>query len=168
MRKGGGKEKGSTQERAVCVALSLWVSNGAKRDLYWRSAMSGGRATVGAKRGIDLARQAGDISAVAPEGHALTNKFFIECKAYKDLNLEAFIVSNKGLLAKFWQTAQTEAKRHNREPVIIAKGNFMPTLIITRHKFPLNMNPLARLPTCVIGLFERTLKTRFNAEEMGL
>ena len=46
MRKGGGKEKGSSFERLVCKRMSMWLSKGERDDLFWRSAMSGGRATV--------------------------------------------------------------------------------------------------------------------------
>src|SRR5215216_6431446 len=38
--------KGPQWEREVCRALSLWVTNGERVDVFWRSAMSGGRATV--------------------------------------------------------------------------------------------------------------------------
>jgi hypothetical protein len=79
VKKGGGKGKGSSFERKVCVLLSLWVTNGKKKDAFWRSSMSGGRATIHVKRG-DKNRQAGDIAAVAPEGHQFTDVFFAECK----------------------------------------------------------------------------------------
>jgi hypothetical protein len=61
MRKGGGKQKGSQFERDVCRELSLWVSHGKQEDVYWRSAMSGGRSTVaalkGARSGLRLCQQ---------------------------------------------------------------------------------------------------------------
>jgi len=46
MRKGGGKAKGASFERDICRRLSLWVSAGKQEDVFWRSAMSGGRSTV--------------------------------------------------------------------------------------------------------------------------
>src|ERR1700686_1673675 len=118
MRSGGGKGKGSSFERKVCKALSLWVSAGKHVDLFWRSAMSGGRATVAHRRQIVQSeaagttwpsappvRQAGDITAVAPEGHKLTDLFLVECKHYRDLDFDLFIFK-KGRLYQFWKTAQ--------------------------------------------------------------
>ena len=120
-----GKQKGSQFERDICKALSLWVSKGVSIDLYWRSAMSGGRATV--KRG--QVRQAGDITAVAPEGHALTDKFYVECKAYKTLTLDC-LVTGKGTLIDFWKIAVREAVLHEKHPMLIFKRNHWPVVVI--------------------------------------
>ncbi len=130
MKSGGGKQKGSSFERTVCKLLSRWISNGERDDLYWRSAMSGGRATVAKKKGIDV-RQAGDITAVAPEGHVLTDLFYIECKSYRDLQIDSFILDNRGKLAEFWRIAMREAKRYDRRPMLIAKESRRESIIIT-------------------------------------
>lgn len=123
------KQKGSAFEREVCRDLSLWVSDGAKTDLFWRSAMSGGRATVGRKKG-ELLRVAGDICAVTPEGHFLTDKYYVECKFYKDLDIGSFFTKQKGKLASFWQECSAQAKHYKKEPMLIAKQNLIPTLIL--------------------------------------
>jgi hypothetical protein len=128
MRPGGGKAKGSQFERDICVKLSLWVSAGKRKDLFWRSAMSGGRATV--SRGE--VRQAGDITSVAAEGHILTDYCYIECKFVKDLGLTSFILDNKGALATYWKVALREAKSYKREPILIAKQNLLPPLVIAQ------------------------------------
>lgn len=124
-----GKAKGSAFEREVCKELSLWVSRGERKDLYWRSAMSGGRATIGKRKGEDLAHQAGDISAVHPDGHVLTDKYYIECKFYRDLDIKAFLVG-KGKLSAFWKEAVTQSHIHKRLPLLIAKQNMLPTLVL--------------------------------------
>jgi hypothetical protein len=131
MKAGGGKAKGANFEREVCVKLSRWVSQGKKTDLYWRSAMSGGRATVIHRQG-GTNRQAGDITAVATEGHTLTDKWYIECKHVRDLNIDTFIVSGRGMLADFWRTANKEAIRHGKVPMLIARQNRFPTIVVTR------------------------------------
>lgn len=136
MLPGGGKAKGSAFERHICDRLSLWVSHSQSHDLFWRSAMSGGRATVGARKGVDLRRQAGDICAVAPEGHSLTDRFYIECKHVNSLDIESFIVKRRGKLAAFWEVAKREAKRHGRLPMIIARQNRLPTLMLVREYPP--------------------------------
>lgn len=130
MKRGGGKQKGAAFERKVCQQLSLWVSDSTHKDLFWRSAMSGGRATVGHKKGISLSRQAGDITAVAPEGHVLTDTFFVECKFLKNLRLELFFIHAEGPLASFWRTVRRESEKHNRFPLLIAKQNQVDTLLI--------------------------------------
>lgn len=130
MRKGGGKQKGAAFERKVCVALSLWVSGGKRQDLFWRSAMSGGRATLGRRKGIDLAYQSGDVTAVHPQGHALTGIYYIECKHIKAAELERFALGLGGKTQEFWKTAQREAKEHQRVPMLILRANGRPTICV--------------------------------------
>jgi hypothetical protein len=125
------KSKGSAFERSICEALSLWITKGAKKDCFWRSAMSGGRSTRGMAKGQTLSRQAGDISAVSPEGHALTDRYYIELKFYADLALERFFVRQAGLLAGFWLKTCSEATKHGREPMLIVKQNRIPAMLIT-------------------------------------
>jgi hypothetical protein len=93
--------------------------------------MSGGRATVGRKRGVDLGHQAGDITSVHPEGHALTLNFYIECKHYHDLDLGSFLLA-RGKLHKFWRQTCVEADRYSRWPMLIAKQDRTPVLILMK------------------------------------
>lgn len=129
MRSGGGKAKGAGFERKICKILSLWVSNGKSQDLFWRTAMSGGRATVHLRSNI-MIRQAGDICAVAPEGFPFADYWFVECKNVKDAGWASFFISNTGPLAAFWRKAKEEAKKHNRNPMIIIQARG-PILVIT-------------------------------------
>lgn len=121
-----GKQKGAGFEREVCKQLSLWVSNGTNVDLYWRSAMSGGRATV--QKG--KVRQAGDITAVAPEGHILTDHFYLELKHYKKLSIDC-LIKGKGPLIDIWDTTLLEASKYNRIPALIYKQNNWPVMFVT-------------------------------------
>jgi hypothetical protein len=123
VRPGGGKAKGSEFERDICKKLSRWVSHGEREDLFWRSAMSGGRATVGKKKGKDHAKHAGDISATHPLGHNLTDKFYIECKYYADLKFDSWILNGEGPLAGFWKVAREQAAEHKLLPMLIVKQN---------------------------------------------
>lgn len=151
--------KGQLFERKVCVQLSLWVSGGKQRDCFWRSAMSGGRATVAFKRGVRLDRQAGDICAISPEGHVLTDRYFLECKHRRNINFQQFVLTGKGQLARWWEKTVREAKRHDREPVLIIRGNFMPVLVITkRNNVRFNPAPVVLAQRTAIGMFEQTLK----------
>lgn len=155
---GANKRKGSAFERELCVKLSLWVSGGQSRDLFWRSAMSGGRASRGHARGEVLRRQAGDICAVAPEGHVLTDEFYIELKHVKDLDAGSFFVTGKGRLAQYWLHTVEEAKRYDRAPMLIARQNFLSTIVVVRATGRLGrISPLAtswRLTALVYDLDE--------------
>lgn len=129
-----GKQKGSGYERSVCKRLSLWITDGEHEDCLWRSAISGGRATVAHRKG-KLVRQAGDITAVSPEGHVLCDIAFVECKFYRDLDFEAFFLTGKGKLSKFWKIASQEATKYGKTPLLIAKQNRTPDIVLTPPSF---------------------------------
>lgn len=133
MRPGGGKAKGASFEREVCRDLSLWVSHGKREDLFWRSAMSGGRATVAKRRGVNLVSQAGDISAVDKAGHILTADMYFETKHVKAMGLDNFIIKNTGPLATYWATAAQEANSYDKSAAIIIRQNRMPTLWLSEN-----------------------------------
>ena len=74
------KGKGSSFERQVCNQLSLWWSQGERTDLFWRTANSGGRATVRAKRGEKTRSHYGDICATDPDAQILIDTICLELK----------------------------------------------------------------------------------------
>ena len=117
------KAKGSGFERVICHELSLWISQGEHDDLFWRSSLSGGRATVMFKKGGKNRTQCGDITAIHPDGNPLTDKFLISCKFYRELKIEGTVLGNKGGLRSFWEECVEEAQRHGKFPMLIAKQN---------------------------------------------
>ncbi len=125
--------KGGEFERKICKRLSLWISDNMRDDLFWRSAMSGGRASLVAKRLPNKKRynQCGDISAISREGQDFLDVFFIECKFLKSLQIDAWIYGHEGLLPKLWDKALQEAMDHDRVPLVIAKQNNKQELILT-------------------------------------
>lgn len=72
--------KGADFERDISRTLSLWWSHGERDDIFWRTSMSGGRATVRKKSGKSTAYQAGDISFTDPIGAPLIKATVIELK----------------------------------------------------------------------------------------
>ena len=103
MKAGGGKAKGSEFERQVCKTLSLWISDGERDDIFWRSAMSGGRATLAIKKGSISTAHAGDITPTHSLGFEFLEQFMVECKFYKDLNVESLIFgTSTGEIYKFF------------------------------------------------------------------
>lgn len=171
-RKGAGK--GAGYERAVCRLLSRWVSAGAREDVFWRSSISGGRATFAAQKGTLLNSQAGDICAVAPEGASLTSRFFIELKHRASLDLEGFVVRHKGLLFRFWRKTISQSAQFELEPMMIVRQNFTPDLVITRPRAGFNTpaaffyqhgEPLFTVNnetlSCEVWLLEQMLQKRY-------
>jgi hypothetical protein len=127
MKPGGGKQKGSGFEREICKMLSVWVSKGNSDNLFWRSAMSGGRATVRVKKGQETTHGQGDISAITPEGNKLTDLFIIECKNYKSLDFDSYLYG-QGLLVGIWKKLQNETPK-NKKPMLVLKENRRPILV---------------------------------------
>ena len=131
------------------------MTDGAKEDCFWRSAMSGGRATVGRKSGKDHAQHAGDITATSPEGHVLTDRWYVECKSYKDLAICSAMLSGTGLLAKFWRETCDQATHYKRLPMLIAHQNQQPTIVLVPTAHLLNPYGSALYPRALIGRFNR-------------
>jgi hypothetical protein len=165
------KQKGSSFERKICVQLSLWVSNGKDKDLFWRSAMSGGRATVAGRKGDILKRQCGDVCSVSPNGHKLTDQYYVECKHVRSLQVHNFLL-RRGLLYAFWQETKKQARIYNRAPMLIAKENNFPVLVLFSRRDPKFEGPMAayimwtdgpyNYGTCEFMLFQDLLNTKFS------
>lgn len=124
-------EKGARFERMTCVALSLWVSGQTRDDLFWRSAMSGGRATLASRQGRRMRRaQCGDIVSLDEWGRPFLDRYFLECKFYEDLRLNATFWAQDGLLPALWDKPLKEALAHDKTPLTIAKQNRKPEIML--------------------------------------
>lgn len=128
MRAGGGKAKGSQFEREICVILSKWITENKREDVFWRSALSGGRATVGAKSGKRHSSQVGDISCIHHSGSKFGEAFAVECKHYADLNYTG-LLTGKGKLLDFWNEIKAQALTHNKFPFLVARQNRMKAMV---------------------------------------
>lgn len=129
MKKGGGKTKGAQFERDVCKGLSKWISGGKRDDLLWRSAMSGGRATIGLKEGISRSAQSGDISAIDAEAYEFIERYSVECKFVKDLNIQGLVYGTQSGLVDHWGQAVREANSCQKLPMLVAKQNHKPPIV---------------------------------------
>jgi hypothetical protein len=133
MKAGAGKIKGIIWERKICAQLSLWVTNGKQNDVFWRSAVSGGRATVRLQKGIRSKHISGDICAVHEAGNLLMKYLFIEAKSYRILNLDR-LIKGTGNLSNFWTIAKQQAKDNFKYPFLIAKQNMLEPLVCINWK----------------------------------
>ena len=127
-----GKAKGSGYERTICKMLTKWKSNKEKPYIWWRSPSSGALATITAQN-PDLT---GDIIAVLPEGHFLTDIFSIEIKAgYPNSSFHKFFkpVKNNEIL-QFWEQSLKDCKQSNKEPMVIYKKDRQIPLFFIREK----------------------------------
>lgn len=168
-RPGRGKAKGSAFERKICKELSLWVSHGKREDLFWRSAMSGGRTTVGARKGKDFKKHAGDISATHVDGHKLTDEFFVECKFVKDLGLHRFFLGLSCPLQSFYRIAKEQASVHDLEPMVIAQQNFSQVIVVLPRKLVAEYDwaleswcARVNFPAVAVLIFDDMVKQRFH------
>jgi hypothetical protein len=141
MKAGAGKRKGGNYERQIAKRLSLWITQGKNENGLWRSSSSGATATIGKKKGEINPYQCGDLCAVSPDCYNFAEKIYVEIKSYKQLNITNFIFNRPSILEKFWKIALQESKDYNKEPIIVAKENNFPELIIFRKKLFDNLLP---------------------------
>ena len=124
--------KGAAFERRISVTLSLWASKGRREDLYWRTASSGGRATLYSRKTRDKHMQRsdqGDITITHPDGQFLMDLFQVECKNYRCLELDKLALGNKGLSDRIWNPYKDES--NGRVPMVIAGANRCEPLLLT-------------------------------------
>jgi hypothetical protein len=122
VKPGKGKQKGAQFEREVCVMLSRWLTDDKQEDVFWRSAMSGGRATVAYKKGKKLATQVGDISCIHHIGNNFIDNFAPECKYYAKIDFDG-LVTGKGKLIQFWREINEQSHRYNKHPFLVCRQN---------------------------------------------
>lgn len=128
MKRGGGNSKGSSFERRICKVLSSWWTDGNRDDLFWRTASSGGRSTQRAKKGVETAGGAGDLTFTDPSAEPLLKAFAFELKrGYNSIDaLDMLDKTGKPpLIADFWQQSRNSQKQ---------SGALFPAVIFQRDR----------------------------------
>ncbi|MAF25771.1 hypothetical protein CL634_09395 [bacterium] len=159
--------KGAEFEREICKKLSMWVSKGKRDDVFWRSAMSGGRATIGLREGKNRDAQSGDISSIHAMGNKFTDHTYVEMKFYKDLQLHLLITQQTGNLYSFWNTVLIESRAFKKDPWLVAKQNRQPILLCTKFLNNKSIRDLviAQFPVMDLQIYrldDYLKRTRFN------
>lgn len=133
MRPGGGKGKGSEFERQVGKALSLWVSEGHRSDLFARNVLSGGSFTNAMKKDSKEHGMPGDLAANHPMAFKFLELFTVECKHYADLGFEAFLfdTESKSFLGSVLKHTRKQAEQAKLHPMVIARQNRRPSILLT-------------------------------------
>ena len=123
-----GKRKGSSFEREVSKLLSLWWSDGADKNIFWRSVSSGAKATQMKKSGELLHSQSGDISLLKPISCKFIDDFYLELKFYQEFDLVSNVMAptNKNKLYEFWDETIKQATLYGKTPLLIFKTNRNP------------------------------------------
>jgi hypothetical protein len=135
------KNKGSGFEREICKQLGLWWSKGKRDDIFWRSANSGGRATVRHRSGQGTFGQYGDIQATDPCGQALIDVCTIELKrGYSKENIHNLLDSRQTkhpkLYEKFILQASADSKKaKSKYWMLIAKRDQHVSVVYIPMKF---------------------------------
>jgi hypothetical protein len=108
--------------------------------------MSGGRARLQLNKDVINQTQAGDISSISELGFWLIDAYTIEVKHYKDLQLTSGFLNNTGFLHDFWAKLKDDCRTSGKLPLMIAKQNNRPTLMLTTpNKAPTLVPPLVTL-----------------------
>jgi len=129
------KQKGSKFDLGICRILTAWITGAPQPEILWRTATSGGRATMGRKVGIDVGMH-GDIMSIDARSKWLTNNFFFECKSYSKIDF-SLILEGKGNVIAWWNKAVTQAAQAKKWPLMIFKQNNSQTYIAGYFDMPL-------------------------------
>lgn len=81
-----------------------------------------------------VANQAGDISAISPEGQPLVDMFFIDCKHLEDLKLDTIVYGAAGQLRDIWYEPKEKALQFSKIPLVVAKEDYRNPLVLTNTK----------------------------------
>lgn len=140
---GYGASKGAAYERTLAVMLSLWLTDNQREDVLWRTAMSGGRATVARRKGRSAEAQAGDLQPTDKVADWFCSTFLIEAKRYKSFEWARDVTEARSARpAKATQRVlevalhtQDEAERAGREaPLVFLRADRKPDLLLTDHR----------------------------------
>jgi len=85
-------DKGPSFERWFCDRLSEWWTGDPDASVFWRTANSGGRATVRGRKGKRTGNHHGDVCAIDPSGDDFLKVFCVELKrGYGRLSVQDFL-----------------------------------------------------------------------------
>lgn len=124
---GSGKRSGSAFEREICNQLGEWWAG--RTDIFWRTATSGGRATVRHRKGVKTKGQHGDIMATDPIGAKLLQVLTLEVKrGYAKTSIQDLVDTDRNTVGCPIFTQWINKAIHSHA----ASGSFSWALIVRR------------------------------------
>jgi len=125
------KAKGGAFERDVAKRLSLWYSNGKRDDVFYRTASSGGRATMRFKKGQHTANAAGDLSHSDSVGETFLKCVAVEIKSgYKNATIGKMFSAKQPELVDFFEQAHASATQAGVPNwLVIHKQDYQPEMV---------------------------------------
>lgn len=130
--------KGGSFERKIAKRISLWWTG--RDDSVWRTAGSGARATMRAKKNKCTANSEGDLCYLDDESKDLFELFVFELKKgySKDIDVLSLIdgFSKKNLIYSWWMKISAIARKINRSPLLIIERNGKSPVIIYDYQVP--------------------------------
>lgn len=125
MLPGRGKLKGNRWEIEVGQALSMWLTEGQRRNIFARNVLSGGGFTVTHGKGRETPNIPGDLMAASPLAFEFLSMFSIECKNNEELDIAAFLSDHNGksFLMKTVTHTEAQAKAHGITWMVVGKRN---------------------------------------------
>lgn len=117
------KTKGTNYERDFAKRLSLWWTYGQLQDAFWRTSLSGGKATI-----TNSTVQVGDICAIRPIAIPLENCVVFELKRgyTKTLILDWLLLGSTSLVGQWWEKGIQQSIDTNRKFILIVKHDHYP------------------------------------------
>ncbi|MHB8880421.1 MAG: putative PDDEXK endonuclease [Thermodesulfovibrionales bacterium] len=128
------KTRANRWEREASRLLSLWVSGGKRKDLFWRTNSSGAKGTVTKEK-----NHCGDIVASDPAGVEFADRFHIEAKWRKE-----FDYADLGVIRKWIKVEGGKAKEFEKSLLMLIKGKGGEIYVLT------NINRRGELRVCDI------------------
>lgn len=161
------KSKGSAFEREICKRLTIWLIGKDKPIQFWRSAASGGLATLNSKN-ITVT---GDIQALTPEAMKIAKYISFEAKTgYKDATFDNFFKDNKSdILRSFWIQCVSSARKSDKFAVLIFRKKGCQVIIgIDENmfkKFSKYLKLMPKLEICYESKYELPKMVIFDFEK---
>lgn len=120
------KAKGSSFEREICSYLTNWLTGQTKEKYFWRTAASGGIATITQCNN----HLAGDITSIKPESKFFTDLFVIECKVgYRTACFYKLLNGAKDPVRDFWKQVVGDSDKSGKYPLLIFKRTGLKPLV---------------------------------------
>jgi hypothetical protein len=127
--------KGASFERKISKMISIWWTG--RDDCVWRTAGSGGRATVRLKKNVETLNCYGDLCYTHPLTKNLFDIFVFELKkGYQNVDVLSLVdsFSKVNKIYVWWKKLMRLAERINREPILILERNRKNAVVIFNHE----------------------------------